>query len=60
MKNFTKCSATDCQYGSTCARKQIIKPDLSWCNFQIMGCDLDSGFDCFIPILNEESEDING
>lgn len=51
--NITKCSATTCPYRNKCLRGIITNedsddPDLCFVNFQIIGCDESSGFDCFI------------
>lgn len=59
MMDFTKCSTIECEYRNKCLRALIEKDDLyeCWCNFKVMGCDLSSGFDCFIPIINEGTEE---
>jgi hypothetical protein len=46
------CTAKDCPYEKSCARKQNDEPDnpnLSWCNYGIYCCQ-ESGYDSYIPL----------
>lgn len=57
MDDITLCTATDCIYANKCFRHtqgDLDNPYQSYCDLS-RACCKESGFDYFIPILNERN-----